>query len=281
MRDSNFYVNGKGNALKEKKCLGKARYFFISIFLFTFFLSVLALASQVYVYNRGLTINLNESMTNYSSDLFEREITRMNVTVLNNSWLEFDGVNDVLTRSFTGYSRDLCFGSWFRKYDESVFDEIIEKSGVFRIRFESDDKIMTRFYFNDSSSSGECEIAGGGSSYEWQHVFSCFNSSSGNVTLYLNGTLIKTFGNFLGKYLEVNGNDLEIGGSSVYYFHGSIDEVRIYNRTLSSLEVSQIYESGLYPNSSLIDDDLFVWYHFNENSGATAHDISGGGYDAI
>ena len=80
---------------------------------------------------------------------------------------------------------------------------------------------------------------------------------------------------------EKTNDDFNIGRHSPDYFNGGIDEVRIYNRSLSSLEVSEIYNSGRIANSSLPSNGLVLWYAFDENSDTTVHDLSGNGNDGI
>ena len=55
----------------------------------------------------------------------------------------------------------------------------------------------------------------------------------------------------------------ESGGS--YRFNGSIDEARVWNRSLSAAEISQIYMSNLYKYNST------QWYlYVNQSKNATA-----------
>jgi len=81
----------------------------------------------------------------------------------------------------------------------------------------------------------------------WHHVCTTFDKSlpSSRLKIYINGILA-------GQSDAANGNidsgdfpeigRWRTGGSS--YFNGYIDDVRIYNRTLSSTEVQSIYKAG-------------------------------------
>ncbi len=71
-------------------------------------------------------------------------------------------------------------------------------------------------------------------------------SSSGNIELYVNGSLEQTLTGFpqvLTQYLSKAfiGADADSGMTLTDFFAGTIDEIRIYNRTLSSSEISQSY----------------------------------------
>jgi len=56
--------------------------------------------------------------------------------------------------------------------------------------------------------------------------------------------------------------------------NGSIDEIRLYNRTLSDTEVLNLNNSGRTPNSSLPTNGLMLWLPFNENVGSDVHSIN-------
>jgi hypothetical protein len=71
----------------------------------------------------------------------------------------------------------------------------------------------------------------------WTHL--AFTYDGGVMRLYVNGTEVSTT-NVAGATSVSNG-PLRIGGNSVWgeYFRGLIDEVRIYNRALTSAEIGQ------------------------------------------
>ena len=94
----------------------------------------------------------------------------------------------------------------------------------------------------------------------WYHLVVTFGG--GNMTFYINGTEAQVWDNTPGTAVAVSGNDLVFGqDTDVYaadgsnydndliiplawggYFHGAMDEVRIYNTVLSASQVLSIYE---------------------------------------
>ena len=75
---------------------------------------------------------------------------------------------------------------------------------------------------------------------EWHHTSLIYDGAK--CKLYIDGAFnaeVNATGalNMSGSYTD----RLLIGGTGFYYFHGLIDDVRIYNRALSSNEVSTIY----------------------------------------
>jgi hypothetical protein len=98
----------------------------------------------------------------------------------------------------------------------------------------------------------------------WHHVVATYNTSV--VSLYVDGQLMK---NYTGVTypLITNNENFYIGSveNSYFYFNGSIDEVRIYNRTLSADEILAIYNSTVpsyINNYSLLSTDSNGDYNY-------------------
>ena len=132
----------------------------------------------------------------------------------------------------------------------------------------------------------------------WYHVVVTLDGSSGVTTTglkaYLNGT---QFGTGKGGPLYYGSNttgymadDTGIGrnyygirtssgydATTRYYFHGLVDDVRVYNRTLTATEVTSLYSlySGNTSNTYDYTDDLAAYYQFNETSGTSVSDSAG------
>jgi len=106
-------------------------------------------------------------------------------------------------------------------------------------------------------------------------------SNRTHILFYLNGVLIKTGVNLC--YTE-GANSLLLGMQSTQVntdrkFTGKVDEFLIWNRTLNSTEVAQLYNSraGLYADTSIapFNSGLVAGYHFDEGSGTKVIDING------
>jgi hypothetical protein len=71
---------------------------------------------------------------------------------------------------------------------------------------------------------------------QWSHVAVTYNGSS--MQLYVNGSAVGSPTTISGT-INSGSNTLWIGGNNAAgeYFQGRIDEMRIYNRALSSSEV--------------------------------------------
>jgi len=82
---------------------------------------------------------------------------------------------------------------------------------------------------------------------EWQHLCGTYNYSSGVVLIYQNGYNVQ--GELAGSTISRANNNIPVfigkrnigGGDDPQYFNGSIDQVLIYNKTLTASDVAGIY----------------------------------------
>ena len=105
---------------------------------------------------------------------------------------------------------------------------------------------------------------------EWTHVAVTY--SNGTVKTYANGNLVHTY-NGSGSIGDVvtGMNDFRIGGRQEFSqnFQGRIDEVRVYNRTVTAGEVIELMGAPV--------SGLKGHWKLNENTGTSASDSSGSG----
>ena len=96
----------------------------------------------------------------------------------------------------------------------------------------------------------------------WYHVVFTLDANGGKM--YLNGQLISTK-NWTGTAGPSNsGNLWKIGGKWDYWFNGKIDDVAVWNRVLSPIEVQEIYSTPMTTTSS-----TYLW-----STGETTPSIS-------
>jgi hypothetical protein len=95
------------------------------------------------------------------------------------------------------------------------------------------------------------DTAGAGSSNpindnQWHHIAMTRDQASGEVRMYVDGNLNDTETSGIGiKTTPFYGiGRIDDTGSTIDYFNGEIDEVRIYNRVLSASEIQNIYLQG-------------------------------------
>lgn len=88
-------------------------------------------------------------------------------------------------------------------------------------------------------------------SNEWTHISATYNSASNTFSIYVNGVL-DTSSVVPGASPSSNTDSLYIGisGNSTPY-KGQLDEVRIWSRCLSSVEISEYFKTSLGTNSGI------------------------------
>ena len=98
-------------------------------------------------------------------------------------------------------------------------------------------------------------------SNEWTHIVGVYNGTTQKI--YINGILDITESTAYNHTFRTS--NFRIGrANTIFFFDGSIDDVRIYNRALSAEEVRYHYNKG----------GPVAHWNFNEGSGTTAFDSS-------
>jgi len=246
--------------------------------------SKLTNSSTQFILSDSSTANtiLSDSSTANTLTPTEEGITSHWATTKNLSWMEFDGVNDVVeNNAVTGFNgTNGSVSVWFKingnatESGQVIFQSNWETITRIYYAFEDNDIIMAKGNIPKTSIIESEAITN-----VWYHViltFQNYNSTYGNFSAYLNGSFTNSGGyNGTGSGGEIN--ILKVGALTHNNdpSKSSIDEVRVYNKTLNSSMVSEIYNSGRVANSSLTSDGLVLWYSFNEQSGTTVYDKSG------
>ena len=109
----------------------------------------------------------------------------------------------------------------------------------------------------------------------WYMATSVYSSATQQLSIYVNGTLVNTTSGILSPNSAISallyiGSDDQVPGNSGYFFDGSMDDVRIYGRAISSTEVQQLYAITAAPSTGLI-----AYWPMNN----TANDLSGNAHN--
>jgi hypothetical protein len=148
-------------------------------------------------------------------------------------------------------SQNISMGGWFYNTDSSEeyylclngagsnvlvsYFCLLKRAGVGTLWTWNNSGIEYR-----SNSTGTLNIN------QWNHVFATYENRS-NVKIYVNGKLSYDLPS---KGLPVSFNSIYLGsyvegsGQTGSYLNGSMDEVMIFNRSLSQLEVSSLYNAS-------------------------------------
>lgn len=154
---------------------------------------------------------------------------------------EFDGVDDCVNipnSNSLDISGDITISAWVKPTFNSNGDgDVLEKGGCggYLIWAATD----TYFQFDKQCDGGSVVGYDPLSSNNWNYLTAVKSGSTS--TTYLNGVLVGTDSNFANF---TNSGALTIGCGGDGSFNGSIDDVMIFNRSLSAQEISALYNSS-------------------------------------
>lgn len=162
--------------------------------------------------------------------------------------LRFDGVNDFLDG--TGYTMTVFTVSAWIKTSQVIttFEGLVDWSDSSQRRFgigldPTGDPVL--IYVNASNQNRRKEAAGVNvDDMKWHHIVGIFDGS--DTYMYVDGKTVTLGAEINDLSTATNASDLRIGQHTAgsFFFPGQIDEVRIYNRALTSDDVYQLYEMG-------------------------------------
>ena len=191
--------------------------------------------------------------------------------------VELDGVNDYVqvgAHSSLAMTNNVSLSAWIYPTgsgSHSVYGgTIMGKEGEYLVNRAANGNIQWAFA-NGNPGWSWVNTGGVAPLNQWTHLAVVYDTAQ--IKTYVNGSLIHSYSGAgpIGDYDGGAHNDFRIGGrqDSVQHFQGRIDEVRIYNRSLSSSEIGTlagVQQSGL----------VGAW-GFDENTGTAATDSSGNG----
>jgi hypothetical protein len=137
-----------------------------------------------------------------------------------------------------------------------------------------------RFYVRDTNGLAWVLNTSVSPNGAWQHLSATFDATNGIMDFYVNGQLVNL--TVAPASLNTNSHEVSIGNRqsalAAYNlpFSGAIDDVRLFNRALTSADVAALYAAGgLYPPSFAIQPQgasLYVGqdYTFSAALGGTA-----------
>lgn len=176
------------------------------------------------------------------------------------------GVDDYATSadssSLSVTGQGLTLSAWINPDDNTQVD-IIHKDSHYTLAINN--QCIT---YADSITWSYATIGcyGSISTGSWQHITVTFDGNT--IYFYKDGVQIGS--KTRSGSLSDNSNALYIGSytNSQWFFDGKIDEVRIYNRSLSSKEVRDLYNWAPGP---------IGYWNMDEKTGSTVTDLSGNG----
>jgi len=184
----------------------------------------------------------------------------------------FDGSSDYISGTVSGLNSLSAFSTscWFR-YQDSLGGNthiMLSGAGTWYVWLKNTTTIQ---YASQGSNAKDFTISTINDS-TWYHLVTVHDGT--NATLYLNGNGLGT--QTVNAVSSTAGNSFNIGRftGGGYYWNGYLDEVALFNRALTSSEVSNIYSNKSYLNLTALyrlendATDETVSYNLT-NNGAT------------
>ena len=201
--------------------------------------------------------------------------------------LDFDGINDCIALGSTLElgSGAFSLAGWVRLREGTPLASYLDNYGIFfkgawgqpllqlSMRGGLYNGIFCRTYDATLPAYRDLKPATDQSSVfldgRWHHICAVRDAGSQGV-LYIDGSPMGTMTGFAGSvsndYNAVIGC-CSPGNVRSCFFPGSIDEFKIYSRALTSVEVTDLYDSSLTPTNGLLS-----WWKLNSTNGVDAVD---------
>ena len=173
---------------------------------------------------------------------------------------EFDGIDDYIHIPYAAMLHPSTFtlSAWFKTEDSGWGTIITSDPNSGRCNHGYELSVLNGMGRFGVDPSYNCESYPSVTSDnalndgEWHHIVAMYDSS---LTLYVDGiqqyqTDSSTY-NATNSFLRI-GMTLDTYRTDQRFFNGSIDELRLYDRTLSSSEIQQLYSLAPEPVSSVL-----------------------------
>jgi len=173
------------------------------------------------------------------------------------------GKNDVTYSIWVKPSVNGVDGSYVYSFSAFMGKGAGGYSGDLHVGYRSNNKVRV-YYENLTTGEHFIDSISSMTLNEWYYIVVSANSSK--VSLYINGAF-SVSGNIATNFVI---NNMQIGYSPyAAYFNGLIDDVRIYNGTLSSSQIKQNYIAGL---NSMLSNGTISKEEYNGRVNALAYE---------
>ncbi|MDJ0660630.1 MAG: cadherin domain-containing protein [Crocosphaera sp.] len=204
--------------------------------------------------------------------------------------LSLDGTNDYVS---VANHNDLNFGTGSFTIEAWVYDDpdsvnswnnaVSKKVGSgntsgWVLRIDNFDR--PEFYLADGGSRVDVESSNALTEGQWYHLAGVVDRNTNEAYLYVNGQLEATASLASLGSVDTN-NSLKFGNwdnlGSSNFWHGQIDDVRLWNEARSALDIYDNYNATLTGTES----NLVGYWNFDQGSvdGNTITDVTGNGHD--
>jgi Ca2+-binding RTX toxin-like protein len=187
------------------------------------------------------------------------------------SAVHFDGVDDLITvpnSSDLNPNKNFTFEAWVKPEDSTLWNAYLSKQGAWEMIGEGDHTAPKAEVAREAGWNYTINATSQLPLNAWNHL--ALTADGEHLRLYLNGTQVSSVPI---TTIYTTTGALQIGGEPKWsdYFKGYVDEVRIYDRTLSGTEIGKDKETAV----GWTKPNPVAAYSLDENSGLVAHDAVG------
>lgn len=257
-----------------------------SAFIMVLILGIMAFAIIVFLGTADDLDVLEGTESDFGSDILRlfngsqgdlsQSASTVGVGANNQTFLRFDGDSDFIG-NITGarpinVTLNRTYSVWFNASGETqttdfilMLNDTIETLGrvneTIRYTIRNTSNTVTTLTFSTAINNSL-----------WHHVGVQVFGELGNATLYVDGAVANSS---ITGVLNPPVMALNISfPNATRSWNGDLDEVRIYNTTLTSAQINEIRLGLRTSNASLPSAGLVAWYSFNTNNGNTVFDSS-------
>lgn len=224
------------------------------------------------------------------TNLFDKSISNNNATSYGNpiqtigkigQALKFDGIDDyIVTNGSLPSSSQITYSCWV-KVKPFIANCSILVSTIFKgFSFYSNNPHYPSFFVNSSYYAGAISSIAVDDD-KWHLIVGTADGS--DIRIYVDGIQTgqnTTTINTTAGPLYIGGDPTGLSWGVASYFPGIINDVRVYNKALSSNEILQLYNNGkteIEKSQNIISDGLVGWWTMNGNDiqGQTLIDKTG------
>jgi prepilin-type N-terminal cleavage/methylation domain-containing protein len=157
----------------------------------------------------------------------------------------------VLPSSSLDVSEEVTIEGWIRNTDTitTTYSALLDKPGAYQVFFDFFPKISFWVWHDGGTRSRfDYNAAGLIDDDRWHHIVASYSTITKERKIFVDGQ-IRAEDTQNWNSIDISANNLQIGRAYNHEsFHGLIDEVRIYSKALSVVQVQQLYAEGLANN---------------------------------
>ena len=160
----------------------------------------------------------------------------------------FNGSSSKIVLPKVPRSSSMTLSCWVRSTNIGIHAVMLQNGAVFRLGIDNSG-YATASNLSGTNNTGTTLINDG----NWHHILAVFNDASGNKLLYVDGVLEDTETYSSGSRTYVDGIGVD---NTTVTPACTIDQVRIFNKAISSSEVTTLY-GETYASSTKSTTDIF------------------------